>query len=202
MNTYRRGAEPDARRHRRKQIAAARIPYLEGYLWDPANAKEAFVKAATCPWRRPPGRADLVGCVLRRSLPRRIPRSDVHRRGRSGLRQRGRAAFPAPDVRFRRRAEALRNDIKLGVVTRSEKGCVVVSKDGIVARRLRSTGSSTPPAPAICSPRDSCSAWRAMPDTRCARRLGALAAAEVIQHLGARPQTSLKDFAQQNGLLV
>src|SRR5437588_5168200 len=28
-------------------IAAARILYLEGYLWDPSNAKQAFVKAAT-----------------------------------------------------------------------------------------------------------------------------------------------------------
>src|SRR5207253_10071317 len=29
------------------QIAASRIVYLEGYLWDPKNAKEAFVKAAS-----------------------------------------------------------------------------------------------------------------------------------------------------------
>jgi adenosine kinase len=35
-----------------------------------------------------------------------------------------------------------------------------------------------------------------------AGRLGALAAAEVIQHIGARPQTSLKQLAQQNGLPV
>jgi hypothetical protein len=35
-----------------------------------------------------------------------------------------------------------------------------------------------------------------------ARRLGALAAAEVIQHIGARPQVSLKELAQQNGLPV
>src|SRR6516225_4251411 len=28
------------------EIAASRIVYLEGYLWDPKNAKEAFVKAA------------------------------------------------------------------------------------------------------------------------------------------------------------
>jgi hypothetical protein len=27
-----------------------------------------------------------------------------------------------------------------------------------------------------------------------------MAAAEVIQHLGARPQTSLKDLASENGL--
>src|SRR5664279_4907205 len=29
------------------QVAASAIIYLEGYLWDPTNAKEAFVKAAT-----------------------------------------------------------------------------------------------------------------------------------------------------------
>src|ERR1700710_314587 len=29
------------------QIAASTILYLEGYLWDPASAKEAFVKAST-----------------------------------------------------------------------------------------------------------------------------------------------------------
>ena len=32
--------------------------------------------------------------------------------------------------------------------------------------------------------------------------LGGLAAAEVIQHIGARPQVSLKELAQQNGLPV
>jgi sugar/nucleoside kinase (ribokinase family) len=32
--------------------------------------------------------------------------------------------------------------------------------------------------------------------------LGALAAAEVIQHIGARPQVSLKELAQQRGLTV
>jgi sugar/nucleoside kinase (ribokinase family) len=35
-----------------------------------------------------------------------------------------------------------------------------------------------------------------------AGRLGALAAAEIIQHIGARPQASLKELAQQNGLPV
>jgi adenosine kinase len=37
-------------------------------------------------------------------------------------------------------------------------------------------------------------------DYRNAARLGTLAAAEVIQHLGARPATSLQDLARQNGL--
>jgi sugar/nucleoside kinase (ribokinase family) len=33
-------------------------------------------------------------------------------------------------------------------------------------------------------------------------RLGGLAAAEVISHLGARPQANLRDLARQEGLLV
>ena len=35
-----------------------------------------------------------------------------------------------------------------------------------------------------------------------AGKLGALAAAEVIQHIGARPQVSLKELAKQRGLPV
>jgi adenosine kinase len=37
-------------------------------------------------------------------------------------------------------------------------------------------------------------------DDRSCGRLGALAAAEVIQHLGARPEVSLRQLAQENGL--
>ena len=39
-------------------------------------------------------------------------------------------------------------------------------------------------------------------DHESAARLGALAAAEVIGHLGARPETSLKELANQAGLPV
>jgi adenosine kinase len=39
-------------------------------------------------------------------------------------------------------------------------------------------------------------------DHKAAAQLGALAAAEVIQHIGARPEVSLKDLAKQRGLAV
>ena len=97
----------------------------------------------------------------------------------------------------------LRADTKLGVVTRSEKGCVVAAKDGVTpCRRSRSKSWWTRPAPATCSPPASCSAWCATRAMKTAGRLGALAAAEVIQHIGARPQVSLKELARQNGLPV
>jgi adenosine kinase len=37
-------------------------------------------------------------------------------------------------------------------------------------------------------------------DDRTCGCLGALAAAEIIQHLGARPETSLRQLARENGL--
>ena len=39
-------------------------------------------------------------------------------------------------------------------------------------------------------------------DHQTSARLGALAAAEVIQHIGARPQLSLKELAKKLGLPV
>ena len=58
------------------EIAAAKIVYLEGYLWDPPGAKEAFVKAAKIAHeRRPQGGADAVGFLLRRPLSRRVSRA-------------------------------------------------------------------------------------------------------------------------------
>ena len=78
MNTY-LGAAQDLhpQRHRcRRRSAAAAITYLEGYLWDPKHAKDAFLKAAEAAHDADRhGRADPVGRVLRRSLARRVSRS-------------------------------------------------------------------------------------------------------------------------------
>jgi sugar/nucleoside kinase (ribokinase family) len=95
----------------------------------------------------------------------------------------------------------LRNDVNLGVVTRSEKGCVVVTPTDAVAA----------PASPIAKLVDTTGAGdlfaagflfglaRNLPHKQCGE-LGALAAAEVIQHIGARPQVSLKELAGQRGL--
>ena len=97
----------------------------------------------------------------------------------------------------------LRTDVKLGVVTRSEKGCVVAAKDGVVAvpafpieKMVDTTGAGDLFAAGFLF-----GLVRGAGHEN-AGRLGALAAAEVIQHIGARPQTSLKELAQQNGLPV
>jgi len=97
----------------------------------------------------------------------------------------------------------LRADAKLGVVTRSERGCVVTSKDGVVAvpasrieRLVDTTGAGDLFAAGFLFGLVRNAGYEN------AGRFGALAAAEVIQHIGARPQASLKELAQQSGLKV
>jgi sugar/nucleoside kinase (ribokinase family) len=186
------------------EIAASRMVYLEGYLWDPKNAKDAFVKASQIAHQS--GRE--VALTLSDAFCVDRYRSEFLDLMRSGT----------VDVVFANEAELhslyqtsdfdgalgqLRQDAKLGVVTRSEKGCVVASRAGVIAV----------PAFPVESIVDTTGAGDLFAagflfglvrgaDHENAGRLGALAAAEVIQHIGARPQVSLKELAQQNGLPV
>jgi sugar/nucleoside kinase (ribokinase family) len=186
------------------EIAASRMIYLEGYLWDPKSAKEAFVKAATLAH----GAGRQVALTLSDSFC-----VDRYRDEFLGLMRKG-----TVDLVFANEAElhslyqtsdfdtalkALRADIKLGVVTRSEKGCVVASPDGVVAvpavaidRLVDTTGAGDLFAAGFLFGLVRNAGYEN------AGRLGALAAAEVIQHIGARPQVSLKELANKAGLPV
>ncbi|HVV39498.1 MAG TPA: adenosine kinase [Nitrobacter sp.] len=185
-------------------IASASIVYLEGYLWDPPAAKEAFLKAST------------IAHDARRQVALTLSDAfcvDRYRDEFLTLMRNG-----TVDLIFANEAELhslyqtadfdtalaqLRKDIPLGVVTRSEKGCVVATKESVTAV----------PAYAIEKLVDTTGAGDLFAagflfglvrgaGHEDAGRLGALAAAEVIQHIGARPQVSLKELAQTNRLPV
>ena len=186
------------------QIAASAIVYLEGYLWDPKSAKEAFVKASTIAH----GAGRQVALTLSDSFC-----VDRYRNEFIGLMRNGTA-----DLIFANEAELhslyqtsdfdtaltqLRKDVKLGVVTRSEKGCVVASADGVIAvpafpieKMVDTTGAGDLFAAGFLF------GLVRNAGHENAGRLGALAAAEVIQHIGARPQVSLKELAKKHGLPV
>ena len=119
------------------QIAAASIVYLEGYLWDPKNAKEAFVKAAKIAH----GAGRQVALTLSDSFcvdRYRDEFLDLMRKGTVDLIFANEAELHSlyQTSDFDGALEQLRTDTKLGVVTRSEKGCVVVCK-GRRRRRCR-----------------------------------------------------------------
>jgi adenosine kinase len=186
------------------QVAASAMIYLEGYLWDPKNAKDAFVKASTI--AHDAGRQ--VALTLSDSFCVDRYRGeflDLMRRGTVDLVFANEAELHSlyQTSDFDTALTQMRRDTKLGVVTRSEKGCVVASHDGVIAvpafpidRIVDTTGAGDLFAAGFLF------GLVRGAGLENAGRLGALAAAEVIQHIGARPQVSLKELAQQNGLPV
>jgi sugar/nucleoside kinase (ribokinase family) len=186
------------------QIAASSIIYLEGYLWDPKSAKDAFVKASTIAH----GAGRQVALTLSDSFCVDRYRGeflDLMRKGTVDLVFANEAELQSlyQTSDFDTALKQLRVDTKLGVVTRSEKGCVVASTDGVIAvpafpiqKMVDTTGAGDLFAAGFLFGLVRGAGYEA------AGRLGALAAAEVIQHIGARPQTSLKELAKKNGLPV
>ncbi len=184
-------------------ISAASIVYLEGYLFDRPEAKSAFVKAAE------------VAAAAGRKVA--LTLSDAF------CVDRHRAEFLAfirarVDILFANEAEItslyetslfddsaslVARDCSLAVLTRSAKGAMVVSqmKKPIaipadhIERLVDTTGAGDLFAAGflfgIATGRD--------PET--SARLGALAAAEIVSHIGARPQTSLAELAKIKGIL-
>lgn len=185
-------------------IAGAAVTYLEGYLWDPPHAKAAFLKAAKiahdagrsvaltlsdafCVGRY---RAEFLGLIRNGTVD--IVFANEHEL---------RSLYETAD--FDTAVGALRDDARLAVITRSEKGCLVVSREQTdavraapVERVVDATGAGDLFAAGFLV------GLSRGADNRTSARLGALAAAEVIQHLGARPETSLKALAEQNGLAL
>src|ERR1700759_3669717 len=186
------------------QIEAASIVYLEGYLWDPKSAKEAFVKAATI--AHGAGRPGAFTLSVRVCVDRyRDEFIDLMRKRTVDLIFANEAELHSlyQTADFDTALKQLRQDTKLGVVTRSEKGCVVASQDGVVAvpafpvsEIVDTTGAGDLFAAGFLFGLVRGAGYEN------AGRLGALAAAEVIQHIGARPLASLKELAKQHGLPV
>jgi adenosine kinase len=186
------------------EIAAAQIVYLEGYLWDPRDAKDAFVKASTIAH----GAGRQVALTLSDAFcvdRYRDEFIELMRKGTVDLvfanESELHSLYETSD--FDSALKALREDVKLGVVTRSEKGCVVAAKDGIVAvpaspinELVDTTGAGDLFAAGFLFGLVRNAGYEN------AGKLGALAAAEVIQHIGARPQVSLKELAMKAGLPV
>src|ERR1700675_2796147 len=186
------------------EVAASSFVYLEGYFWDPKNAKDAFVKASTI--AHDAGRQVALTlsdafCVDRY----RGEFLDLMRGGTVDLVFANEAELHSlyQTSDFDTALSQWRSDTKLGVATRSEKGCVVASKDGVTAVPAFPVDKIVDTAGAG----DLFAAGFLFGLVRAAGyenagRLGALAAAEVIQHIGARPQVSLKELAKANGLPV
>jgi sugar/nucleoside kinase (ribokinase family) len=194
MNTYLgacTGLGPDDIDEAR--IGSAQVTYVEGYLWDAPAAKQAVLKAfdaAHAAGRKVSITLSDSFCVHRyRAEFRDLIRNkvDILFGNEAEI-----TALYEVDTFERALAEA-RKEGKIAALTRSEKGSVVI-KDGEtwevpaapVAKVVDTTGAGDLYAAGFLF-----GFTRGKPLAECAR-LGGLAAAEVISHVGARPEQALK----------
>jgi sugar/nucleoside kinase (ribokinase family) len=177
-------------------VGSARITYLEGYLYDEPHAKEAFHRAADIAHEA--GRKVALSlsdafCVVRHReafLDLVANRVDILFANETELL----ALFETNDIEA---ALAEVSDmVDLAAVTLGAQGSVVVrgterlsSPAAPVARVVDTTGAGDLYAAGFLY-----GLTRDLPLGECARIAG-LAAAEVISHFGARPETPLREYA-------
>ena len=176
-------------------VSSGAILYLEGYLFDRDEAKEAFRKAAALAHSH--GR--VVALTLSDSFCVDRHRSDF----RTLVRDEIDLLFSNEDElmslyetdSFDDAIEMLRNDCHIAAVTRSEKGSVIVTRQEIhsvpaepVAHIVDTTGAGDLFAAGFMR-----GLTRGFTLTDCGR-MGSIAAAEVISHVGPRPLVPLIDL--------
>jgi sugar/nucleoside kinase (ribokinase family) len=176
-------------------VAAAKVVYLEGYLWDRPEAKEAYRKAA----RIAHDAGNEVSLTLSDSfcVDRHRPEWRVLVEDEVDVLFANEHEICALyECDFDVAMEAVRRDCRVAALTRSERGSVIVAGDDThtvpahpVDRLVDTTGAGDLYASGFLRGYTQGAAL----DT-CAR-LGSLAAAEVISHLGARPEANLADLA-------
>jgi sugar/nucleoside kinase (ribokinase family) len=183
-------------------VKSARFVYLEGYMWDRPDAKEAFRKAG----RIARAAGNRVSLTLSDSFCVDRFRGEFIDLMRSGVVD---TVFANTDevlslyqtTHLTEALDALANEGVVGVVTRSAKGSVVVDGETRtevpafpIAKLVDTTGAGDLFAAGFLA-----GLARGGDHVACAR-LAALAAAEIIQHVGARPEVALSDLARQHGL--
>jgi sugar/nucleoside kinase (ribokinase family) len=176
-------------------IKDSQVTYLEGYLFDRPSAKAAFRKAAEL--AHAAGRKVSLSlsdafCVERHRaeflelVQNHVDVLFANEREILALYQRS---------SFEQAAVAVRAHCEVAVLTRSEKGAIIVANgdSATVAAEPVSQVVDTTGAGDLYASGFLYGYTRSRPLRECAR-LGALAAAEVIGHFGARPETRLADW--------
>jgi len=176
-------------------IARSQVTYMEGYLWDPPLAKEAFLKARAI--------AEKAGrkTALTLSDPFCVER---HRKEFLELVDRHVDILFANEHEicalyqvesFEQAVAAVRGRCEVAVLTRSEQGSVVLRGDETVkvpivpvAKVVDTTGAGDQYAAGFLY-----GYCRGMTPFECGR-IGAACAAEVISHFGARPERPLREL--------
>jgi len=183
-------------------IAAAKITYLEGYLFDKPEAKQAFHTAAEIAAKAGAKTALTLSDAFCVDRHRADFRKLVHH-GVDILFANEKEITALYEVNsFEDAVAAVRGECEIAVLTRSEQGSVIVTPKHTIEIRPEDVDKVVD----VTGAGDLYAAGFLYGLTRdlsladCGR-LGSLAAAEVIGHIGARPERPLIELARKEGLV-
>lgn len=189
---------------RESEIGAATITYMEGYLWDPLDAKKAFLRAANYAHKHERATAFTLSdpfCVHRyRDEFLDLIRSQTIDYVFANVEEL-KALYRTDSLQDAVRAIAA--DAELAAITMGADGAMVVSDGEIItvpAYRVDQVVDATGAGDLFASG-FLLAAGRGQPLDE-ALRLGCLAASEVISHIGARPMQDLRRLAIKHGLNI
>ncbi len=186
------------------QIARASITFMEGYLWDPPEAKRAFVKAAHFAHKHERAAAITLSdpfCVDRfRDEFLDLLRSKTCDYVFANVEEL-KSLYQTDDL----------HQAVLEVARDSEIAAITMGADGAMA--IREGEVVSVPAFKVDHVEDATGAGDLFAsgfllgiargqDMEAALKLGCLCASEIISHVGARPEKDLKQFAAEHGLSV
>ena len=176
-------------------VGSAQVTYVEGYLWDAPEAKKAVLKAFDA--------AHAAGCKVSITLSDSFCVGRYRDEFRALIRDQVDILFGNESEitslyevdSFEKALEMARKEAKIAALTRSEKGSVVIKGSEThavpaapVSKIVDTTGAGDLYAAGFLF-----GFTRGKPLAECAR-LGGIAAAEIISHVGARPEKALKDL--------
>lgn len=182
-------------------VAASAITYMEGYLWDPPAAKAAFLKAAE------------IAHAHDRKVSLTLSDSFCVDRYRSeflGLMRNGtidllfanehelKALYETADLDTA--IAAVREDCAVAALTLGAQGAMAISRN----ETIRVAAAEVTDVVDLTGAGDLFASGFLLGQARSydfttSAELGCLCAAEVIGHVGARPERSLKRLAEQQG---
>jgi sugar/nucleoside kinase (ribokinase family) len=182
-------------------IEAAAVVYLEGYLFDLAEARRAFAKAAA--FAR--SNARTIAFTLSDAFVVERHREALHEFIRTQVdlvfANEAELLSLCQTDDFEAAAKQLASEVKIAAITRGAAGSVILAGGKVIRvdaapleKVVDTTGAGDQYAAGFLF-----GLAQGRPLEACAK-LGSLAAAEVISHVGPRPQTSLKDLAAAQGL--
>ncbi len=180
-------------------VRASKISYMEGYLWDPEEAKEAFrktIKIAHDAGNKVSLSLSDPFCVERHHeefLKLVKDGVDILFANEDEIKM----LYGTDDVN--EAARLVQKDCDLAAITCGAKGCIVTSKDeiGHVQGRIVETLVDTTGAGDLFAAGFLYGVAKGKSLGECGA-IGNLIAGEVITHMGARPDIDLKKFVEAN----